>query len=56
MRRATKLANLEVGDKVWIKVNKEDKGRSGIVLKKAEEPSSYWVKSQGRDLRGTGNI
>ena len=52
-RRARGVEELQEGQNVWIKISHEDKGKSGVIKYKAEEPDSYWVETDKRLVRRT---
>lgn len=51
--RAKEDNTLKAGDRVWIKINNEDKGKEGIIKYEAEERDSYWVETDKRLVRRT---
>jgi transposase InsO family protein len=52
-KRAMDLADLRVGQRVWVKEDNGRDGREGRILGKAAQPRSYWVEVGGTRLRRT---
>jgi transposase InsO family protein len=50
-RRAKPAADLQEGDRVWVKTSEEDAGKEGVIMRKREEEESYDVEVGGKILR-----